>query len=204
MIKNYITSRIISLIKKDKFLFIMTTIYLTFLTTIIMYGAEISLYRAAREVFIDRAYDGLYLADYDLYVCIDKFSCEHERGHAYDASGASRTWIYKEWRSSDTEFRINIDTINACTTEIFDNYDILHTEYPKTSRILMAVNFQWTNPYDEELEYRQTYADLYAIMKTYRWDIYHYDDVEDMVAEGAITCWDFLDRRADTLRPRQN
>ena len=198
-------SKIIPVIKRARFFLIVLTMQIAVLVTMIMYDAEIALYRAAREVFIDRTYDGLYLTDYDLYVCVDWFSCEHERGHSYDAHGAPDTSIYSQWRSTREQFRADIDTTYACMTTILTNYDILHTEYPKISQSLMAIESRASYYSDnEDQKYREIYAELYAIMKTYRWDIYHYDDVEDMTAQKVIDCQRFLDENAETLRPRQN
>lgn len=203
--KNYITSKIVPLIKKERYNFIVFTIWFTFMAFMVTHGAEMALYRAGREVFVDRTYNGLYLWEYDLYVCFDQFSCEHERGHAYDASGASKTWQLSEWHSTNENFRANIDAMNTCTATIFANYDIWHTEYPKTSQSLMTTKY-YIEYYDGDKDeiYREIYAELYAIMKTYRWDQYHYDDVEDMIAQKAIACQRFLDENAETLRPRQN
>ena len=56
----------------------------------------------------------------------------------------------------------------------------------------------------EDQRHREIYAGLYAIMKTRRWNTYRYDDVEDMAAEKAIACQEFLNKNSETLRLRQN
>lgn len=157
---------------------------------------NISLYRRmVNQIEASDTLAGLYNPYNDIYACSDQLSCEHERGHQYDARGASKTWRYDEWRSTNVDFRANIDLIHACTTIIFANKNILHTQYPKISKVLMAIEYEMSSPDTDENEiYREIYASLYSFMKIYRWDIYHYQDVEDIAAQQVSSCQNYLER----------
>ena len=148
-------------------------------------------YSLYRQVYINDGFDGAYNPITDTYLCKTKIACIHEQGHSYDAHGAWYTGDYRHWHSANIQFRENVDAIYACTSTIFTNYNVLHTEYPKTSKTLMAIEWRM-NEFDEFSRYFEIYAELYAIMKTHKWDIYHYNDVEDMTTQHLAICEDYL------------
>ena len=148
------------------------------------------------RVYFDDGLLGAYSPLTNTYACMGIQSvCEHERGHAVDYHNMPFSFIWADQRSVDKQFRADVDRALACTQTIFADYDILHTEYPKTSESLMAI--EWMTPYyndNENKKYREIYAELYEIMKIHRWDEYHYEDVEDMITQHATHCQQYLDR----------
>ncbi len=159
-----------------------------------------------KNVYILDKYNGQYNPIINMYVCKNQFACEHERGHAVDYHNKPLFFFArKDLRSENEQFRKNIDATYACISTIFANYDILSEEYPKTSQSLMTIEWM-TVAHNEENDYKdeyfsteeqlygEIYASLYAIMKLHRWDIYHYDDVENMVVEHLTTCENYLIR----------
>lgn len=173
-------------------------IFLVFLTYLMayqhIYAEEIEYRNMVREVENNNLLGGLYDAQFDIYACSDQHSCEHERGHAHDASGASETWLYDEWRSTDLEFHKNLDIIYNCMVDFYNNNGDPKRRNLSEDKVLMAISIDMSRysteewEHDKEKPYRESYASVYAQMKLHHWDEYHYQDVEDMVSQRAKYC----------------
>ena len=170
--------------------------FLTDLLFVMLIFVSVDYAHTYTDVYFNDDLLGEYSNLTNTYVCMDIQSvCEHERGHAVDYHNMPFSFIWADQRSMDKQFRADVDRVLACTQTIFANYDILHTEYPKTSESLMAIELLTAHYGDnEDQKYREIYAELYEIMKIHRWDEYHYEDVEDMIAQHTTHCQQYLSR----------
>ena len=131
--------------------------------------------------------DGSYNPLIDRYLCKTYDACIHEQGHSVDAHGALFTIFLWDWRSTEASFQRDVNTIFSCMQAFNQNNNDPKRRNLALLEVFTMIDWMMQNLSDA-IKYQEVYASAYMIMKMYGWDIYHYQDVEDMISQKAEYC----------------
>ena len=163
----------------------------TIVWIIVVYAASYTslyytVYREDSEIL------GLYNPLIDGYLCKTYNTCIHEQGHSVDAHGALLTIFLWDWRSTEVSFQQDVDTIFSCMQVAKQNNSDSRQRNLAVLEVFATIDYLMQNG-KETTKYQEIYASTYRIMKIHRWDIYQYQDVEDMISQKAEYCQTILD-----------